>query len=86
MYTVVGYTINQINCDDNGAYGDTRSVKKHYYVQEEMVNWLLILYIKKAINIYSMLEMGDPTINFLLNRPKCTLSKDIIEEIKVSLV
>ena len=35
MYTVVGYTINQINCDDNGAYGDTRSVKKHYYVQEE---------------------------------------------------
>ena len=35
MYTVVGYTINQINCDDNGAYGDTRSVKKHYCVQEE---------------------------------------------------
>ena len=35
MYTVVGYTINQINCDDNGAYGDTRSVKKHYYFQEE---------------------------------------------------
>ena len=35
MYTVVGYTINQINCDDNGAYGDTRSVKKDYYVQEE---------------------------------------------------
>ena len=36
--------------------------------------------------MYIMLEMGDPTINFLLNRPKCTLSKDIIEEIKVSLV
>ena len=35
MYTVVGYTINQINCDDNGAYGDTKSVKKDYYVQEE---------------------------------------------------
>ena len=35
MYTVVGYTINQINYDDNGAYGDTRSVKKDYYVQEE---------------------------------------------------
>ena len=35
MHTVVGYTINQINCDDNGAYGDTRNVKKDYYVQEE---------------------------------------------------
>ena len=35
MYTVVGYTINQINCDDNGAFGDTRSVKKDYYFQEE---------------------------------------------------
>ena len=34
MYTVVGYNINQINCDGNGAYGDTRSVKKDY-VQEE---------------------------------------------------
>ena len=35
MYTVVGYTIKQIICDDNGAYGDTKSVKKDYYVQEE---------------------------------------------------
>ena len=34
MYTVVGYTINQINCDETGAYGDTRSVKKDYYFQE----------------------------------------------------
>ena len=34
MYTIVGYNINQINCDGNGAYGDTRSVKKDY-VQEE---------------------------------------------------
>ena len=24
-----------INCDDNGAYGDTRSAKKDYFVQEE---------------------------------------------------
>ena len=38
IYTVVGYTINQINYDDNGAYGDTKSVKKDYYVQKEMVN------------------------------------------------
>ena len=36
--------------------------------------------------MYIMLEMADPTINFLLNRPRCTLSKDIIEEIEVSLV
>ena len=36
--------------------------------------------------MYIMLEVADPTINFLLNRLKCTLSKDIIEEIKVSLV
>ena len=35
--------------------------------------------------MYSMLEMGDPTINLLLNSPKCTLSKDIIEEIKAFL-
>ena len=35
MYSVVGYTINQINCSDNGAYWDTRSVKKDCYAQEE---------------------------------------------------
>ena len=35
MYTVHEYTINQINCDDNGAYRDTGSVKKDYYIQEE---------------------------------------------------
>ena len=35
MYTVVGYTINQINWDVNGAYREPRSVKKDYYVQEE---------------------------------------------------
>ena len=35
MYTVVGYAINQINCDDNGAYRDRRSVEKDYYVKEE---------------------------------------------------
>ena len=29
-----------------------------------------------------MLEMGDPTINLMLNCPKCTLSNGIIEEIK----
>ena len=84
IYTVVGYTINQINYDDNGAYGDTKSVKKDYYVQKEMVNWFLILYIKKAINMCCMLETGHPTIFFLLNRPECTLLKDITEEIKLS--
>ena len=31
-----------------------------------------------------MLETGHPTIFFLLNRPKCTLLKDITEEIKLS--
>ena len=88
MYTAVGYTINQINCDDNGAYRNTRSVRKDYYFEEEEEDGKLIVNIvyKKAINMYSMLEMSDPTINFLLNRPECTLSKDIIEEIKVSLV
>ena len=35
MYTAVGHNINQINCNDNGVCGDTRSVKKGYYVQEE---------------------------------------------------
>ena len=35
MCTVVGYTINQINYDDNGAYWDIRSVKKDCYVQQE---------------------------------------------------
>ena len=32
--------------------------------------------------MYSMLEMGDPTINLSLNRPNCALSKDIIEKNK----
>ena len=86
MYTVVGYTINQINCDDNGAYGNTRSVRKDYYFEEEDGKLIVNIVYKKTINMYSMLEMSDPTINFLLNRPECTLSKDIIEEIKVSLV
>ena len=35
MCTVLGYTINQINCDDNSAYGDTGSVTKDYYIQEK---------------------------------------------------
>ena len=35
MYAVVGYAISQINCDDNGAYGDRRSAEKDYYVKEE---------------------------------------------------
>ena len=83
MYTVVGCTNNQINYDKNGAYGDTKSVKKDYYVQKEMVNWILILYIKKAISMCRMLETGHPMIFFLLNRPKCTLLKDITEEIKL---
>ena len=43
---------------------------------------MLILYVKKGINEYRMLEMGDPTINLMLNCPKCTLSNGIIEEIK----
>ena len=35
MYTALGYTIKQINCDDNSAYGDMGSVTKVYYTQEE---------------------------------------------------
>ena len=35
LHTVVGYTNNQINYDNNDAYGDSRSVKKDYYVHEE---------------------------------------------------
>ena len=38
IYTVVGYTINQINCDENGAYGDTRSVEKDCMFKRKMVN------------------------------------------------
>ena len=30
MYTITGYTIEQINCDDNGAYEDPKSAKKDY--------------------------------------------------------
>ena len=33
MYTVTGYTIEQINCDDNGAYKDPKSAKKDYLVE-----------------------------------------------------
>ena len=73
MYTVVGYTINQINWYDNGAYGGTRSVKEDYYVQEEDGK-LIVNTVYKEGNQYVP-----------LNRQKCTLSKDI-EEIKVSLV
>ena len=36
--------------------------------------------------MYSMLEMANPAINFLLNSPKCTMLKDIIKEIKAFLV
>ena len=38
IYTVVGYTINQINCDNNGAYRDTISVKKDTMFRRKMVN------------------------------------------------
>ena len=50
-YTVVGYTINQISCDDNGAYGDTRSVKRSTIFMRKVIGWLLVLYVKKAINM-----------------------------------
>ena len=75
-YTVVGYTMNQINCDDNGAYEDTRSVKKEYYFQEEGAK-LVVNTVYKESNQY---------LNFLLNHPKRKLLKDFIEEIKASLV
>ena len=35
MHIILGNTINQINCNDNGAYGDTRSVNTDYYIQEK---------------------------------------------------
>ena len=85
MYTVVGYTINQINCDDNGAYGGTRSVKEDYYVQEEDSKLIVNTVYKEGNQYVQHVRNGDPTINFLLNRQKCTLSKDT-KEIKVSLV
>ena len=33
IYTITGYTIEQINCDDNGAYEDPKSEKKDYLVE-----------------------------------------------------
>lgn len=34
MYTLKGFSINEINCDDNGAYEEARSVKKEYVVEQ----------------------------------------------------
>ena len=33
MYTITGYTIEQINCDDNGAYEDPKSAENDYLVE-----------------------------------------------------
>ena len=33
MYTITGYTTEQINCDDNGTYEDPKSAKKYYLVE-----------------------------------------------------
>jgi len=33
MYTINGYKIEQINCDDNGAYEDPKSANKEYSVE-----------------------------------------------------
>ena len=33
MYKITGYTIEQINCDDNKAYEDLKSAKKDYLVE-----------------------------------------------------
>ena len=33
MYTITGYTMEQINCDDNGANEYPTSVKKDYLVE-----------------------------------------------------
>ena len=33
MYTIIGYTIEQINCDDNRGYEDPKSAKKYYLVE-----------------------------------------------------
>ena len=33
MYTIMGYTKEQVNCNDNGAYEDPKSAKKDYLVE-----------------------------------------------------
>ena len=33
MYTITGYTIEQINCNDKGAYEDPKSAEKAYLVE-----------------------------------------------------
>ena len=33
IYTITGYTIEQINCDVNGAYEDPKSAKKDHLVE-----------------------------------------------------
>ena len=33
VYTITGYTIEHINCDDNGAYEDPKSAKNDYFVE-----------------------------------------------------
>ena len=33
LYTITGYTLEQINCDDNGANEYPTSVKKDYLVE-----------------------------------------------------
>ena len=46
MYAITGYTIKQINCDDNGAYEDHKSAKKDYLV--EIKGNMLSKYIHKG--------------------------------------
>ena len=33
MYTITGYTVEQIICDDNGVYEDPKSAEKDYLVE-----------------------------------------------------
>ena len=68
MYAVVGYTINQINYDDRGAYGDTENVKKDYYVQKEYGK-LIANTTYKEDNQYVQHVRNGPSYNILLVEP-----------------
>ena len=68
MYTVAGYTINQINYDDDGAYRYTISVEKDYYVPKEDGK-LIVNTIYKEVNQYVQHVRNGPSCNILFVEP-----------------
>ena len=69
MYTVTGYTIEQTNCDNNGACENPKSAKKDYLVE---IKGNMLKVSKKGTSTSIKLEMAGNMTELLSIRTRFT--------------